>query len=425
MTLDGLILNAIHGLMLVLTPSERWQAARMQQPGQLTNRWFVLVCAIVLVVLTVLLFWVSLHRIRQEQRINDRALFDMAQQKALTLRECQILQHIGKCSGMRRKQAVFSSRLAFDRGAAKMIEQILSTKGSQEKQQVITEVSLLREKIGFGKDLATLRTTHSRSLSSRQIPVGKQVTLLPVPVGDTKAIEAVIHCNTEYELSVQLQASIKVTFGGRWTVRYFFGASVWEFETSVISYDGTILVLAHSDHVGFVNRRRFVRAPVVRRALVAKFPFEQAIELSDTVTKTKNSRKKVAPVHPIDQHGLPEFIPATLVELGGPGLRIKTSLDVKTGDRVLVVFDLEIEPPVSEDSAYLTRQTRLIEDIGEVRHVRRMEDGVSLAVELYGLKDDDVNELIRATNAALIKTKERPQAPKAGKSQTMIQEVSA
>jgi hypothetical protein len=54
-----------------------------------------------------------------------------------------------------------------------------------------------------------------------------------------------------------------------------------------------------------------------------------------------------------------------------------------------------------------------------------MEDGVSLAVELYGLKDDDVNELIRATNAALIKTKERPQAPKAGKSQTMIQEVSA
>ncbi len=46
---------------------------------------------------------------------------------------------------------------------------------------------------------------------------------------------------------------------------------------------------------------------------------------------------------------------------------------------------------------------RIIEDIGEVRHVRAIENGQSIAVELTGLSDSDVNELIRATNAASVR----------------------
>ncbi len=72
------------------------------------------------------------------------------------------------------------------------------------------------------------------------------------------------------------------------------------------------------------------------------------------------------------------------------------------GERVLVVFDLDTEPLVSEEPSYMERRSRLIEEIGEVRHVTQREEGVCAAVELFGLKDADVNELIRATNAALI-----------------------
>jgi hypothetical protein len=38
--------------------------------------------------------------------------------------------------------------------------------------------------------------------------------------------------------------------------------------------------------------------------------------------------------------------------------------------------------------------------MGEVRHIKAVKNGLSIAVELTGLSDSDVNELIRRTNAA-------------------------
>jgi hypothetical protein len=47
--------------------------------------------------------------------------------------------------------------------------------------------------------------------------------------------------------------------------------------------------------------------------------------------------------------------------------------------------------------------SRIVEDIGEVRHTKAIKNGLSIAVELTGLSDSDVNELIRATNAASVR----------------------
>ncbi len=424
MFFEGLILNGMHGLILALTPTERWQAARTPPQGLMTNRWFILICIVALVVLTAMLFWVSLQRIRQENRKSDRVLIDLAEKKALTVRECQILQMIAKRSGTRRPESVFSNRAAFERGAVQAIEKTLAGRGSQEKQRLITEVSLLRGKIGFGKEFSALGATQSKSLSSRQIPERKRVTLIPTGNGEAKAVEAIVHRNRNHELCLQVDDTIKVTFGTLWSVRYFLGASVWEFDTSVLSYDGVVLVLTHSDHVRFVNRRRFLRVPVIRRALIASFPFKQRVECSDADSMAKKHSSKSMPLHPIDAYGSPEFTAATVTELGGPGLRIETTLDVKTGDRVLVVFDLEVEPLVSEDIPHPERRSRLIEDIGEVRHVKGMDGCVSIAVELSGLKDTDVNELIRATNAALIDINEKKKVKSSGKARAGMQEVS-
>ena len=424
MTPDGLTLHCIQKMILAISPTERWQAARTPSQGLLTNHWFILVCVVVMVALTALLFWVSLQRIRQENRNSDRAFIDLAEEKSLTVRECQILQKIARHSRVRRQDTVFTDRAAFERGAVQMIAQTLSDEKSQKKQQLFTEVSLLREKIGFGREYAALGANRSRSRSSRQIPVAKRVTLHRMPVGETDAIEVTVHSNENQAFCVQLDETIKVTLGALWTVRYFHGASVWEFDTSVISYDGTVLALTHSDHVRFVNRRRFLRVPVLRRALIAKFPFEQTLDWADTAMTAKRNQQEIVPVHPIESFGSPEFAPATVTEMGGPGLRIETLLDIKPGERVLVVFDLEVESLMSDDPATVDRRSRLIEDIGEVRHVKQLEKGVSVAVELSGLKDADVNELIRATNAALVEINEKANTVNENRKQAKTQAVA-
>ena len=52
-----------------------------------------------------------------------------------------------------------------------------------------------------------------------------------------------------------------------------------------------------------------------------------------------------------------------------------------------------------------TKSLKIVEDIGEIRHTKTIQDGFSTGLELTGLSDSDVNELIRATNAASMKAK--------------------
>ncbi len=65
------------------------------------------------------------------------------------------------------------------------------------------------------------------------------------------------------------------------------------------------------------------------------------------------------------------------------------------------------DPPTAgfdRNPALLGQESRIVEDIGEVRHTKAIQDGFSIAVELTGLSDSNVSELIRATNAASIRT---------------------
>lgn len=422
MTLEGLTTKGLYGLILAMTPTERWQAARTPDKGLLTNHWFILLCLVVMVALTGLLFWVSLRRVRQEHRASDQAFLDLAGEKSLTLRECQVLQMIAKHSGGARQETVFSDPAVFERGAVQLIEKSLVGKAPSEEQRLIAEVSLLRQKIGIGKEHIALGAAQSRTMSSRQIPVAKRVTLQPMSGDQTPPIDAMVQGNTDRELCLQLDEAVKVTLTDLWTVRYVYGASIWQFDASVISYDGTILTLSHSHHVRYVNRRRFLRVPVTRRARVARFPFEQRVEWA--VPKGEGDERGPALVHPVESHGSPEFVPATITELGGPGIRIETSLDVKTGDRVLVVFDLEGAPMASGDASHRGRHSRLIEDVGEVRHVKALAKGVSMAVELSGLKDAEVSELIRATNAALVEVNDKSDVVPGTRRQSKRKEVA-
>lgn len=49
------------------------------------------------------------------------------------------------------------------------------------------------------------------------------------------------------------------------------------------------------------------------------------------------------------------------------------------------------------------RPTNIIENIGEVKHTETTEKGFSMAIELTGLSELNLNELIRTTNVASVK----------------------
>jgi len=191
-----------------------------------------------------------------------------------------------------------------------------------------------------------------------------------------------------------LEKNVTVTFGEFWCVRYYFGSSVWEFDTSVVSYDGNVLVLNHSDNVRFINRRRFLRVPMKKRAFIARFPFERSF-----IESSHNSEDELVEDHDLAKTsavwGPPEFVPAVVTELAGPGLRIESSLEVKAGERILVVFNLAQE------------QDSIPANQGINRHTKRTQNGLSIAVELTGLSDSNIDELIRVTNAASLSVNDK------------------
>ena len=386
------ITECLNAVILSLTPLERWAAAREGGSNALTDRWFIIVGIIAILILTVLLFATSFNRNKKEQEASDQLYNEYATKGGLAKRERKILRELAHKAGLKRIESVFTLGTAFDRGAAKMIEESLADPN---------ELSFLREKLGFRKppNSSAGSSAKSTKLSSRSIAVGKKVRITRRKTPQADGIESIVDGNGDNGLSIKLEEPVKITFGESWCIRYHFGSSIWEFDTTVISYDGDVLLLNHSENVRFINRRRFLRVPVARPALIASFPFARTLaEAGDSDEPTANGHSAEDSVL---SWGLPQFVPAMVTELAGPGLRIETSLDVKTGQRVLVVFDLHHDHgliPTNPDSQQLAH--KIVEDIGIVRHARPVENEFSIAVELTGLSDSNIDELIRATNAA-------------------------
>ena len=405
-------------IVLSLTPVERWKAAGRFNTNFMTEHWFILTGVAAIIILSVLLLMVSYNRAAQERKLTEQLFAKYADKRGLSRRERQILLEIARKAGLKRGEAIFTMRSAFDHGAAKIVEESLARQGAEKSKWLRTELSFLREKLGFQKktSISIGSPTKSRKLSSRQISTGKKLHITRRKTPDLVDIESTVIKNDNMELTVKLTTSLESKPGELWRARYYFGASVWEFDTSVVSCNGNILVLNHSDNVRFINRRRFLRVPVKRPAFIMRFPFVRTLPPTLARAKPWTGSNQPSAGASGNTWGLPEFIPAIVTELGGPGLRIEAPLEVKAGERVLVAFSLDEEK--DEDSiphqestlphtilvqGSKTTPSKIIEDIGEVRHVKAIENGLSIAVELTGLSDSDINELIRATNAASVR----------------------
>ncbi len=401
-----------------LTPVERWKAAG-RFGSSMTEPWFILTGVAVIIVLAGLLLMISLRRIARERKVSEQLFVDYAEQRGLSGREQQILLEIAYKAELKRTHSIFSMAGAFDHGAGKMIEESLAQQRAGESQRLRTELSFLREKLGFQKQTSVSigSSTKLKKPSSRQIPEGKQLYINRRKTPDLGDIESTVIKNDNMELTVRLTTSVDSKLGELWRAQYYFGTSVWEFETSVVRCYGDILVLNHSDDMRFISRRRFLRIRVNKPAFIARFPFSRTLPPNINSSKKVSGSRQGSANASGSTWGPPEFIPARVTELGGPGLRIEAPLEVKAGERVLVIVNLSetidarpsnagfrLKPAVGGSIPDTRQESRIVEDIGEVRHTRAIEDGFSIAVELMGLSDSDVSELIRAANAASIKT---------------------
>lgn len=364
------------GLLQVLTAVERMEAMsrfRSHAPG--LERWIGLLLFILLLVSVVILAGLSYNRIQHARMAAAQAFLENARRRSLSTQEYQLLLQIARKAGLSQQQVnmIFASPGHFDRGFKRLTADVLNKQGPQAYDRIMADAAFLREKLGFNDPQATQWLTRSTGITrftTRDIPVGKTLFITRRLSNRSDQITAKLIGNDPKQLTVEIAHPIRITFGELWRARYLHGASVWEFDTAVLSFEGTKLVLRHSPDVRFLNRRRFVRQAIQADALLAKLPFCQ--QISDHISGLD-----------IADLGA-NLVRAKLTELAGPGLRIISPMPVQPTDRLLVLFELA-----------RANQRYLVSDIAIVRRIEASPQGYIIGVELIGHKDTDLEDLLR------------------------------
>jgi hypothetical protein len=382
-------MQGIEHILWALTPMQRWSAARQLQVKSASGHWFTLWAGAVLVLLVALLIWVSYRRWVQSREQKRETPADNMLRRGLSTRENQILLAIAVRSGVRRAQDILTSASMFSAGVEKLLAECVSTRTSLEREQLQADIAGLRKKLGFPAVPAE-SATGPRHPSSRNVPVGRRVEL--IRDGQEIGREVQVVRNDDIELALELPAATESRPGERWRVRYYYGMSIWEFETSAVHCENGRLILNHSDAARRANRRRFPRVPVHVPAQVAYLPF---LKEESAAGEEGSPSAAAADTTGADTMAgdTPRFVEGLVTELAGPGLRIEAPLQVELDDRVLVVFAL-----AGSGAGHGRAQPHTIAAAGRVRHCQAVDRGMSIAVELTGLNDAEVDVLVRATD---------------------------
>src|SRR4030042_2874807 len=105
----------INTIILGLTPIEKWKAAKHYDKGYISEYWFVITCAAVLIVLSVLLYSIIKISRKTKEATRIRPLFsEYAQKKGLSKREYEILLDIVARAKLKEKESIFTMPEAFN-----------------------------------------------------------------------------------------------------------------------------------------------------------------------------------------------------------------------------------------------------------------------------------------------------------------------
>jgi len=371
--------------IVALTPLQRWQAVRQLHTNLTTQQWFNTAAIIALCLLASLFLAVTYHRKHHEKKIARNIFDNYARRAGLSGSEYRLLLQMAKKTGLKHPETIFTLSKAFNIAETKIItEHLAQNPPAIHTNQLKTDLLFLRQKLGFltQPNPVTGLSANRKKFTTHQIPAGKTLQLTQPTSPSNTELSATVIKNDPLELTVKLPTPLQTYPGQSWRARYGFGAHLWEFDTAAINCDGRVMTLNHTGNLRCINRRRFLRVPTNKPALIARFPFSPRHAASTSAVTKEPGPPNLQPPH---------FVPAVLTELAGPGLRLSSALNVKTGDRVLVVFSLHDNSP---------HQPQIVEDLAQVRHTKTVKNGLSIAVELLGLNDSELNTLIRATNTA-------------------------
>lgn len=363
-----LIQSVLVGLVGQLTPYQRFEAMRQLDAGGhslLTNKWFVLLGWSLIFILVMLLIVVRRLRTEKEKQQIQRHYDELSDRMGLTAEEREILDALSARTGMARKDTVFNEPDAFENGLARLMQDVFSEGHNLVyRKKLQAAVFSIREKLGYVKPAPSGQTPSSKLQSSRHIPVGKTVWLSLSGQQGLKRIKAQVAANESYELLLLPELPLACAVGQVWRVQYEAGSVTWEFDAMTLMCAEGRLELNHSERVRFVNRRRFPRVVVRKNGAIARLPVFRECQEADDLR--------------------PVFFDAQINEISGPGLRLYTELSPTVGERTLVAFELE--------------PGRVVQDIGIVRDIRQTPLGRAVIVELVGLTDRGVDELVRVTH---------------------------
>lgn len=364
--------------LLALTPHERFEAMRnLDAGGQghslLSNKWFILLGWSIIFILLMILVAIRQQRHEKGRKQMLMRFEEQANKFELTVEEREVLFLISQYARLRQASSIFALQNAFEKGTAVLLKKQLGENSDEQTARELNRtIEMIKEKIGFVGSVPVHggRFRGGRYMTSRQIAVGKTVSVVTSAEGQevSTAFEAQVTANEQEGLKLQMHHPLLLKPGEACMVQAQFGAVLWGFEMVVLLCRGTDLELHHVDQARYLNRRRFVRVPVHKPALIAPF----------SATTTRDVAGLVKPM----------FYPAEVKELSGPGLRLRVDLEVEVRDRLLVIFELE--------------RGKVIQDMAEVRRVSESVAGRTVAVELIGLTDAIEDELIRLTNQMAI-----------------------
>lgn len=365
----------VHTWMLTfqaaLTPNERFQAVRQLNTsygnGLLTNKWFVLLGWSVVILLSLLLVAVRQMRKEKEKIAREQRFNEQANALELSSQERDMVKTIAELAGVRQRSMVFLMREAFNRGLAKLKQKVLTQQCDPEKwTQLEAMVCVIKEKLGFSDNqLRGLMNRSSKDQTSRQVPVGTAVIVSRSDDKLARGLSAEVVDNNELEICIRCVEPPLCNPGDAWIIQFQNGAVTWDFQAITVNVSERELRLSHSDHLRFVSKRHFARVTTEKPAQIAVFP----------VFKQTHSDSKQIKM---------EFNSAELIEIAGPNLRLKTSVNVGIRQRVIVLFELDAG--------------LIMQDVGEVRDIQQSEKDRSILIEMIGLSNRDIDELDRKIN---------------------------
>lgn len=350
--------------LLALTPVERFRAAGDSPSPWNGWQWLAIILGGVLVVVVAGTISHVRKRRREEAAAWD-AFYREAHDRNLSTQEVDTLKVIAQQSGIRNPDAIFGMDTAFHHGTHEFRHSSSYEQMSQgERQDFDKTLAVIRGKLA---DSGHASDGESGENDSRTIKVGTRVSLVHAshPEGLSSTVT---HCDAKH-LGIRPDAPLNLAPGETCRVRYFDGRTVWEFDTPVLAFgtEANEILLAHSDELRFIDRRRFHRVPVQRRALVAPYNFH----IDDEVLQA------------------PAFAEALVTEMAGPGLKLRTGLEIARGDHMLIVVQYK-------DKRSFQGIARVVRAESPNRMIK------TVAIEMLGLSPREISQMTTVTNAAAI-----------------------